>query len=144
MNGVELFLLGRALTRIGERAMPDAGRRGTRVVLVVLADVVEHPDSAIGEIAERTGLPQSQVSTAVARLREAGSVATAPDPADRRRMLVRQADVVSERVARVRATRVDDAVADALGSPERVPEVVDLLERLAGVLGTRPAADDRP
>lgn len=69
----------------------DVGRRSgsARVVLIVLSDIVEHPDSAIGEIAGRTGLPQSQVSTAVARLKEAGSIDSRPDSADRRRLLVR-------------------------------------------------------
>ncbi|WP_322975483.1 helix-turn-helix domain-containing protein [Streptomyces sp. NBC_00162] len=88
MNGVELFLLGRTLMKIGEQAMPQvkSGSPGaTRSVLVVLGDLVSHPGATVGEIAERTGLPQSQVSTAVARLETAGSVDTEPDPADRRR-----------------------------------------------------------
>lgn len=134
VNGVELFLLGRTLMKIGEEAMPaprggPAG--GTRAVLIVLSDIVGHPDSAIGEIAERTGLPQSQVSTAVARLRKTGSVVTAPDPDDRRRSLVRKADEVSERVAEVRATTIDAALAAALGGSEHLAEVTDALDVLA-------------
>ncbi|MUN35618.1 MarR family transcriptional regulator [Actinomadura litoris] len=134
MNGVQLFLLGRALMKVGEEAMPAARggeRGGTRAVLIVLSDVVEHPDTAVGEIAERTGLPQSQVSMAVARLREAGSVVTAPDPADRRRSLVRKAGEVSERVAEVRAAGIEGALTAALGGPEHVPEVTAALETLA-------------
>ncbi|MEV0403712.1 helix-turn-helix domain-containing protein [Actinoallomurus sp. NPDC050550] len=97
------------------------------------SDIVAHPDSAIGEIAGRTGLPQSQVSGAVARLREAGSIVTAPDPRDRRRMLVRQAPEVSERVAVVRSTPIDGALATALGTADagEVAEVTTLLETLA-------------
>ncbi|WP_344266148.1 MarR family transcriptional regulator [Actinomadura napierensis] len=134
MNGVELFLLGRTLMKIGEEAMPaphggPAG--GPRAVLIVLSDIVDHPDSAIGEIAERTGLPQSQVSTAVARLRKTGSVVTAPDPDDRRRSLVRKADEVSERVAEVRATTIDAALAAALGGREHITEVADALDTLS-------------
>ncbi|MGI5325565.1 MarR family transcriptional regulator [Actinomadura nitritigenes] len=133
MNGVELFLLGRTLMKIGEEAMPaprggPAG--GTRAVLIVLSDIVGHPDSAIGEIAERTGLPQSQVSTAVARLKKTGSVVTAPDPDDRRRSLVRKADEVSERVAEVRATTIDAALTAALGGSEHLPEVKNALDVL--------------
>ncbi|WP_433474900.1 MarR family transcriptional regulator [Spirillospora sp. CA-142024] len=134
MNGVELFLLGRTLMKIGEEAMPsprDGRRGGTRAVLIVLSDIVVHPDSAVGEIAERTGLPQSQVSTAVARLRETGSVVAAPDPDDRRRSLVRVADEPSERVAEVRATTIDVALAAALGGDEHVGEVTAALETLA-------------
>jgi DNA-binding MarR family transcriptional regulator len=95
--------------------------------------VVGHDGSSIGEIAERTGLPQSQVSAAVARLKEAGSVDTRPDPADRRRMLVRQASTVSARVTEVRATTIDDALAATLGTHD-VADVVHLLETLAARL----------
>ncbi len=120
--------------KVGEEAMPAARggeRGGARAVLIVLSDVVGHPDTAVGEIAERTGLPQSQVSMAVARLREAGSVVTAPDPADRRRSLVRKAGEESERVAEVRAASIEGALTAALGGPEHVREVTAALETLA-------------
>lgn len=138
MNAVELFLLGRTLMKIGEEAMPEpagGGRHGgsVRSVLIVASDVAGHPGSAVGEIATRTGLPQSQVSTAVARLKEAGAVVTAPDPADRRRMLVRQADEVSGRVAEVRGGSIEGALAAALGdaAPEHLQEVARALEVVA-------------
>jgi DNA-binding MarR family transcriptional regulator len=138
MNGVELFLLGRALMRIGEEAMPappgGAGQGSARLVLTVLSDIVGHPDSAIGEIAQRTGLPQSQVSTAVARLREAGSVETNTDPADRRRMLVRPARRTSSRVAQVRRTTIDAALTAALPDPADLADTLALLDTLAARL----------
>lgn len=149
MNGVDLFLLGRTLMKIGEVAMPEpeggASRYGgsARSVLIVASDLASHPDSAVGEIAARTGLPQSAVSTAVARLKEAGAVVTAPDPADRRRLLVRQADHPSGRVAEVRATGIDGALADALGEeagPDQVEEVKAALDVLARHLSPRAAA----
>lgn len=129
-----MFLLGRTLMKIGEEAMPEprGGRTGgTRAVLIVLSDIVVHPDSAVGEIAARTGLPQSQVSTAVARLKETGSVVTAPDPDDRRRSLVRPATETSERVAEVRGTSIDAALEGALGGDEHLAEVMGALETLA-------------
>ncbi|MCM2423170.1 MarR family transcriptional regulator [Streptomyces sp. RKAG293] len=138
MNGVELFLLGRTLMKIGEEAMPEPAGGGThpgsvRSVLVVASDIATHPDSAIGEIAARTGLPQSQVSNAVARLKEAGSVVTSADPADRRRLLVRQAPEISARVEQVRATTIESALIAMLGAddPRRVQEVTDALDVLA-------------
>ncbi|MQY05758.1 MarR family transcriptional regulator [Actinomadura macrotermitis] len=134
MNGVELFLLGRTLMKIGERAMPrpESGPPGpVRAVLVVLGDLVAHPGTTVGEIAARTGLPQSQVSTAVARLEETGSVEAAPDPADRRRRLIRPAARPSARVAEVRATTIDDALASALADPAAVREVAAALDVLA-------------
>lgn len=142
VDGIELFLLGRALMKLGEEALPEppggpgqyAG--GTRSVVIVAGDIAAHPDTTVGETAQRTGLPQSQVSGAVARLREAGSVQTSPDPADRRRTLVRQAPGTSARVAAVRAagaSKVEDALARALGETEaeRLPELTRALEVLA-------------
>ncbi|MFD0273487.1 MarR family transcriptional regulator [Kitasatospora sp. NPDC127111] len=154
MNGVELFLLGRTLMKIGEQAMPqpdrldrldrsdrsdqpDAGPRGSvRSVLVTLGDVLAHPGATVGEIATRTGLPQSQVSTAVARLVEAGSVETEPDPADRRRRLVRPAASPSARVAEVRSTTIDDALAAALTAPDGTAPDPQLLHEVAAALDT--------
>ncbi|MEV7614418.1 helix-turn-helix domain-containing protein [Streptomyces sp. NPDC089799] len=126
MSAVELFLLGRTLMKIGEEALPAPGAdgegpaaaQGTRAVLITLSDVTTYPGSAVGEIARRTGLPQSQVSTAVARLKKTGSVVTSPDPADGRRLLVRPAEEVSERVAQVRATRIESTLAAALGTSD--------------------------
>ncbi|MEU6381872.1 helix-turn-helix domain-containing protein [Streptomyces sp. NPDC046909] len=114
----------------------------TRAVLIVASDVAAHPDSAVGEIAARTGLPQSQVSTSVARLKEA--VVTAPDPADRRRLLVRQAPELSARVTEVRATTIEDALATALAesTPEDRKEVTDALEVLARHLSPRSSTRD--
>ncbi|WP_235451611.1 MarR family transcriptional regulator [Streptomyces olivochromogenes] len=147
MNGVELFLLGRTLMKLGEDALPEppggaeryAG--SARLVLIVASDVAAHPDSSVSEIVTRTGLPQSQVSTAVARLKEAGSVVTVPDPSDRRRVLIRQADEVSARVAQVRATDIEQVLVSTLGSddPALLSELTSALELLARHLtGTRP------
>ncbi|MEV0589601.1 MarR family transcriptional regulator [Nonomuraea sp. NPDC050310] len=137
MNGVDLFLLGRTLMKIGEEALPTEGigeqPASARTVLIVVSDVRGHPGSAVGEIAARTGLPQSAVSAAVARLREADAVITEPDPRDRRRLLIRPAPQISDRVGQVRATSIDAALAKALDTtdPQRVAEVTTLLEELA-------------
>ncbi|MBP8533757.1 helix-turn-helix domain-containing protein [Streptomyces sp. MK37H] len=139
MNGVELFLLGRTLMKIGEEAMPeppggaDRHKGSTRLVLIAASDVAAHPGTTVGDIAARTGLPQSQISTAVARLKEAGAIAVAPDPADRRRVLISPAAEPSARVEQVRATTIDAALAAALGTddPHRLREVADALAVLA-------------
>ncbi|WP_316576232.1 MarR family winged helix-turn-helix transcriptional regulator [Nocardia canadensis] len=144
MDGVELFLLGRTLMKIGEEALPTAGLAGGhRPVLVVTSDIVAHPDSTVGEIARRTGLPQSAVSTAVARLEEAGSITTATDPRDRRRTVIRPAERISARVAQIRASTIDAAVAAALptADPAATAEVLQALDVLARHLrprGTEP------
>jgi DNA-binding MarR family transcriptional regulator len=101
-------------------------------VLIVATDIAGHPETAVGEIAARTGLPQSQVSTAIARLKEAGTVITTTDPADRRRALVSQAADVADQLAEVRAASVEPALAKALGTddPARVTELARALEQL--------------
>ncbi|MET9063454.1 MarR family winged helix-turn-helix transcriptional regulator [Streptosporangium sandarakinum] len=140
MNGVDLFLLGRTLMKIGEEAMPTESigpqTTSTRTVLVVVADLRGHAETSIGEIAARTGLPQSAVSAAVGRLRTVGAVVTGPDPADRRRTLVKVTPEVPERVTEVRAAPIDGPLAKALGTddPARVAEVVALLETVAARL----------
>jgi DNA-binding MarR family transcriptional regulator len=137
VNGIELFLLGRTLMKIGEEAIPTEGvgaySTSHRSVLIVATDIRAHPDSSVGQIAERTGFPQSKVSACIARLREAGAIDTAVDPADRRRLLVRPAAQVSTRVVQVRSTPIDGALAAALGAddPQRIAEVVEALDTLA-------------
>ena len=90
MNALDLIMLGRQLTKIGEEVL-----RGSKAQAMptgpslVLRDVFAHPDSSITEVTARTGLPQSYVSDSVARLRDQGIVETSADPADGRRTLVR-------------------------------------------------------
>jgi DNA-binding MarR family transcriptional regulator len=137
MNGVELFLLGRTLMKIGEEAMPTEGigehSTSVRTVLIVVSDIRGHPDTSVGEVAARTGLPQSAVSAAVARLKTVGALETMTDPRDRRRSLIRESPKVSDRVAEVRAAPVDDALSTALDTDDRqdVAETLAMLEELA-------------
>src|SRR5262249_9785349 len=98
MSGLELFLLGRNLIKIGEEslradasfaiAMGAGSRKLPTSVRSVLIDICEHPNSSIGEIAARTGFPQSHVSASVGRLREERAVVTVVDSSDHRRTLV--------------------------------------------------------
>jgi len=116
MDPVELFLLGRRLMKIAETALPDvgAGSGGNRTTLLAASEIAGNPGSTVGEIAARTGLPQSAISQAVARLVEAGSVVGEPDPADGRRTLLRHVGEASERVAEVRATNIRPALKAAM------------------------------
>jgi DNA-binding MarR family transcriptional regulator len=137
VNGVELFLLGRTLMKIGEEAMPTEGigdqTTSVRTVLIVVSDLRGHPDTTVGEIAARTGLPQSAVSASIARLRGVGAVTSETDPRDRRRTIIKEVREDSDRVTRVRDTPVDAALAAALATddPERVGQTVAILEELA-------------
>jgi DNA-binding MarR family transcriptional regulator len=134
VNAFDLIVLGRQLSRIGEAVMRgQAPPAQPTSVGLVLADVFAHPGSAISEITARTGMPQSNVSEAVARLREQGTVDSFPDPADRRRTLVRVSDQHPRNVMRAGMVTADAALADALGdlSPDEAAVIINTLETLA-------------
>lgn len=108
-------------------ATADAGERPQAVsTAAIVEDIAAHPDSCIGDIAERTGLAQSLVSTTVARLKDRGIFSAAPDLADRRRTVVsvrpETATAFSQRGARPITTplarSLPDAPADQLQSIE--------------------------
>jgi DNA-binding MarR family transcriptional regulator len=146
MNALELYRLGRRLTKIGERAMASSGPAPARLpsgVRVILEDIGAYPSSTIGEIATRTGFPQSHVSASVARFRERGAIETAVDPDDRRRTLVRLHPDFLRTMTERGAVPVDEALAEALvvSDARNVAELVSMLESLADQLLQR--EDDR-
>ncbi|MGA3218008.1 MAG: winged helix DNA-binding protein [Acidimicrobiales bacterium] len=137
---MELFLLGRKLMQLAEDALPQ-GRLATSVRLVFM-DVAFHPGSSISNITERTGFPQSHVSTSVAKLRDLGVLETEVDPADHRRTLVRATPAGIARGASVRSAPIEAVLAPALAGSgaSEVGEVVDALELLAQRLTPRALA----
>lgn len=137
MNAPELYLLGRKLMKIAESALPGpaAGGPSPATARLVVLDIAENPGTSIGEVATRTGFPQSQVSTSVARLRDLGVVQTSVDPVDSRRTLVRLTEAAHERARRASGTigSLDAPLAAALGDGEAasLAEVTAALEMLA-------------
>jgi len=131
MDALDLIVLGRQLMKLGEDTM-----RGSNALalptgpMLVLGDVLAHPDSSIGEVTKRTGLPQSYASESVARLREQGIVETMPDPADGRKTLVRLSSQHMRNIATKGAVPVDSALADALGEHDSTK-----LKSILGLLG---------
>jgi DNA-binding MarR family transcriptional regulator len=144
MNGIELYLLGRTLMKIAEESMPQSDEHHLPTsVRSVLLDVVEHPNSSIGEIATRTGFPQSHVSASVTRLQAiAAALETTIDPEDRRRTLVRPAPGVLRRAARQFSGTIDRAVAAALDTtdPKQIARLTADLESIAQRLTPRTLA----
>jgi DNA-binding MarR family transcriptional regulator len=139
---MSLYLLGRTLMQIAEGTLPT-GRKVTSTRLVFV-DVAYHPNSSITEITERTGFPQSLVSTAVARLRDIGLLETEPDPLDRRRTLVRTTPALNEVGGRLSQVSIDDVVAKEL-APEHEEELVKViaaLDLLSRLLTPEVLADD--
>jgi DNA-binding MarR family transcriptional regulator len=131
VDALELFVLGRKLMKLADRAMPS-GELPTSV-RSVLIDVAAHPGSSISQVTTRTGYPQSHVSASVARLRELGAVQTESDPVDGRRTLVRVTPQTIRRAARRNTTSVDGVLAGALsdGDPAELAEVIGALEMLS-------------
>jgi len=137
VNGLELFLLGRKLMKLGQEAIPPSGfHQVPASVRSVLVDVYEHPGSSVSEITARTGFPQSHVSASVTRLREAGGVITTTDPADRRRTLVSPNPEIRRGLPSMAWAPVDEVLARAIGTgdPGQAAEAVAALELLARLL----------
>lgn len=145
MNAFQLISLGRRLTRIGEEAARGARSHVPGGVVLIIDDVIRHPDSSIGEIAGRTGLPQSHVSATVAKLRDAQRFRVRADPRDGRRTLVRVEPDLARAVGASGGRGVESAIAEALdgSTAGEVGEVVKLLEQLAAMLSI-PTGDDEP
>jgi DNA-binding MarR family transcriptional regulator len=143
MNGIELCRLARRLAKLGVRAIPPSEFRDLPTsVRMVAIDVFDNPGTTISQIVDRTGFPQSHVSSAVARLRDSGVLVTASDPLDGRRTLVSPSAAQLERIARARheLVSVDEELAVELidlhgaGGVHRVAEVVAALEMLEALL----------
>ena len=135
MDGGQLHRLGRRLIELS-RAVTTQGSDPalTPGELAVLEDVLRHPDSSVSEIQARTGFVQSHVSACVARLKDRGSVETAPDPADGRRTRVRVPEHVVRAITNRASRPIDDAVSGAVGDPELARRVTVLLDELASHL----------
>lgn len=124
---MSLFLLGRKLMQIADGMLPT-GRKATSARLVFI-DVAYHSNSSITEITERTGFPQSLVSTAVARLRTMGLLETEPDPLDRRRTLVRTTPAINDVERRLGQVSIDDVLVKEL-APEHEEDLINVIAAL--------------
>jgi DNA-binding MarR family transcriptional regulator len=145
MDALDLIMLGRRLSRIGEQALRgsersggSAGRGGSLSpgALLILRDVLAHPGTSITDIAARTTLPQGHVSETVTRLRSLGIAQTSADPADGRRTLVDVTAAHLRQVASHSTRNADSALRAAFGSIEsaRAQQLIDALGEVAGRL----------
>ncbi len=137
MNGLELFVLARKLSKLGMEALPQSSFTDMPVsARTVLSDALENPGTTITAIVTRTGIPQSQVSSAMAHFRDVNVLSTSPDPLDRRRTIVRPAPGIAAKAAELASIPIDEAVARAIQSndPEEIAQVVRSLEFLSAKL----------
>lgn len=135
MNAGELHRLARLLREVATTASADPGEeRVSAGVLAIVEDVAHHGGTTVGQIAARTGLAQSLVSTTVAELRDAGVLTTSTDQRDRRRVLVTvdpaaRTDLLRARGGRPVAPALRELVPGA--SARELAHVEQLLEELA-------------
>jgi len=135
VDGGQLHRLGRRLIELSRRATGEPGDLAlTPAEAAVLEDVLTHPDSPVGGIAQRTGFVQSHVSASVARLTRRGVLTTASDPTDGRRTRVRATDRTVQAISRRATRRIDDALAGAITDPATAQRVNALLDELARLL----------
>ncbi len=87
MRAADLHKLARALR---ETALLATGNTGSDAVspgeLAIVEDIAAHPGTAVTEVAGRTRLAQSLVSRVVAKMMDAGVIASSRDPSDARRV----------------------------------------------------------
>lgn len=139
MDALDLILLGRQLTRIGEHALRGgSGQEMTNGRALVLRDVFANPDTSVSAITARTGLPQSYVSESVAALRDRGILETSPDPQDRRRTLAAVTNTHRRRVAKRASIPVDTTLVKEIGE-QRAHIVLPLLAQIVELLSDEPA-----
>ena len=132
----DLYQLGR---RLAEIALADMGAGELNLTpgeFLVLQDLFLHGRSAIGDIAARTGLAQSRVSTGVRAFTERGWAITSADPADGRKTLVDLTEQVRAAGTRRRETRAEGSLATALADvdPAERDALIAALGRLHQLL----------
>jgi SAM-dependent methyltransferase len=130
VNGVELYLLGQRLMRIGGNALSEDSRlhQLSPSAWLIMTDAVRHRDTSVPEIASRTGLPQDHVSASVSRMADDALLETGVAPSGQQSIIVHHA----LRLGEARAS-ADSALAAALGTQDagQVREFAATLESLA-------------
>jgi DNA-binding MarR family transcriptional regulator len=136
MEMTDLYQLGR---RLAEIALADMGAGELDLTpgeFLVLQDLFLHGRSAVGDIAARTGLAQSRVSTGVRAFTERGWAITSADPADGRKTLVDLTEQIRAAGTRRRETRAEGSLATALADvdPAERDALIAALGRLHQLL----------
>jgi DNA-binding MarR family transcriptional regulator len=114
---------------IGERM--HATGVPSRSFYSLLAALAETGPTSQADLGRRTGLDRSDVTAAVTDLEDRGCLERTPDPADRRRNLVRITESGEEFLSKMDA-EVDSAQEELLAplSPEERAALLDMLARL--------------
>jgi DNA-binding MarR family transcriptional regulator len=136
MEMTDLYQLGR---RLAEIALADMGAGELDLApgeFLVLQDLFLHGRSPIRDIAARTGLAQSRVSTSVRAFTDRGWAVTSADPDDGRKTLVDLTEEVRAAGAQRRSSRAEGSLAAALAAagPAERDSLIAALGRLYQLL----------
>lgn len=143
MEAGELHKLARALRDLALDVTSDtADDRPNAAETLVATDIFEHSPTTVSEIVARTGVAQSQVSTIVAALHDAGVTTREPDPRDRRRTLLVVPAKAREAFGTDRGRRnIQNTLRTYLNDhqlpsdPDELDQVIQLLDQLSARLG---------
>ena len=132
----ELVWLGQRLTELGRKEMRSYAPDVPIAELIVMGDLLQNSPTTVTPLAERTGYVQSRVSTAVAALEARGWVQTEPDPADRRRTLVRVLEHIERTAQELRSSTEAQSLQQLLTDlpAERRQAITDALDDLLELL----------
>lgn len=134
VNAGDVYKLGRILGEIALAATAEPGEKSPPLsTAAIVEDVGRHPGSCISDIAQRTRLAQSLVSTTVSRLTDKGVFAAQQDPTDRRRTVVFVVPEATRSFKARGARTVTDAIAQVLpdATPGQLARIESTLDRLA-------------
>ncbi|MEU6067526.1 winged helix DNA-binding protein [Streptomyces sp. NPDC047082] len=118
MEMSDVYQLGR---RLAEIALEDMGADELGLApgeFLVLQDLFLNGRSPVGDIAKRTGLAQSRVSTSVRALAGRGWATTTADPSDGRKTLVDLTEAVRADGEQRRTGRADKTLTAALAGAD--------------------------
>jgi DNA-binding MarR family transcriptional regulator len=132
--------MARVLRQVASAA---TARRGERRVspgeLAIVEDIAHNGGTTVGEVAERTGLAQSLVSTTVATMSDAGVLEATRDPADGRKLRLSIHPAMRAKFKARGRKPIEPSLRQALPdlSDKEIREVEDLLDRLAALVVRR-------
>lgn len=138
MDAGRLHRLARVLRQAALAATAESGDGAvSAAVIAVVEDLAHHHGATVSEVAARTGLAQSQVSTTVADLRTADVITAEVDPSDKRRALLSVVPGVGAHLLTSRAARpIESALRQARPQliTERLARLQVLLDEVADLL----------
>ncbi len=116
MDAASLFLVGRRLSTLAERAMaaPEGLPAQPTAELLVLRTVIERPGITVTDLVAQLSLAQSRISQVVAVLEREGYVRRFPDAEDRRKQRIEPSKNFQKVIEQRMARKAEDALAPLL------------------------------